>query len=257
MKQNKAIEKQMKKLLLFLSVFLFVWGKSQMNFSGKTINDEGQNQGGIQVYNMRTGIYVVSNSDGDFSIDARPGDELRLVSTHFVRTNMVLTEENFKNKQTIQLAPFVKEIAGVQLDKISMKERVAIMQNNIGLPPPPKKPREVPPPTAKQVGSLKYALSNLNLNNLYKNLSGDARRMRSLYRYEDAEENLTWVTESLGNDYFEENKIPKDRQKEFVQFVMGKENLLTPIKARNITAVEFALSRYAPDFRKLIDQKGQ
>lgn len=54
--------------------------------------------------------------------------------------------------------------------------------------------------------------------------------MRSLYRYEDAEENLTWVTESLGNDYFEENKIPKDRQKEFVQFVMGKENLLTPLK---------------------------
>ena len=32
MKQDKAIEKQMKKLLLFLSVFLFVWGKSQMNF---------------------------------------------------------------------------------------------------------------------------------------------------------------------------------------------------------------------------------
>lgn len=87
-------------------------------------------------------------------------------------------------------------------------------------------------------------------------MSGDARRMRSLYRYEDAEENLTWVTESLGNDYFEENKIPKDRQKEFVQFVMGKENLLTPIKARNIAAVEFALSRYAPDFIKLIDQKG-
>lgn len=33
MKQDKAIEKQMKKLLLFLSVLLFVWGKSQMNFS--------------------------------------------------------------------------------------------------------------------------------------------------------------------------------------------------------------------------------
>ena len=63
---------------------------------------------------------------------------------------MILTEESFKNKQTIQLAPFVKEIAGVQLDKVSMKERVAIMQNNIGLPPPPKKIREVPPPTAKQ-----------------------------------------------------------------------------------------------------------
>ena len=64
MKQNRTTEKYMKKLLLFLSVFLFVWGKSQMTFSGKTINDEGQNQGGIQVYNMRTGISVVSNSEG-------------------------------------------------------------------------------------------------------------------------------------------------------------------------------------------------
>ena len=35
----------MKKLLLFLSVFLFVWGKSQMTFSGKTINDEGAKSG--------------------------------------------------------------------------------------------------------------------------------------------------------------------------------------------------------------------
>ena len=87
-------------------------------------------------------------------------------------------------------------------------------------------------------------------------MSGDARRMRSLYRYEDAEENLTWVTESLGNDYFEENKIPKDRQKNLSSLLWEKKTCLLPLKARNIAAVEFALSRYAPDFIKLIDQKG-
>lgn len=245
-----------KVIYIFMVLGLFMV-KGQTVFSGKTIDDEGNNQGGIQVYNMRTGTSVVTNSDGDFNIGAQTGDEIRIVSTHFLRINIILTEEQLKNKQLIRLAPFVKEIAGVQIDKISMKDRVTMMQNNIGLPPPPKKPREVPPPTAKQVGGLKYALSNLNLNNLYKNISGDARRMRSLYRYEDAEENLNWVIEGLGNDYFEANNIPKDRQKEFIQYVMGKENLMLPIRARNITGVEFALSRYAPDFVKFIQPKSR
>lgn len=44
----------------------------------------------------------------------------------------------------------------------------------------PKNFREIPLPTVKQVGVLLYALSNvMNFNNLYKNISGDARRMRT------------------------------------------------------------------------------
>ncbi|MDX8571851.1 hypothetical protein OZ666_09165 [Elizabethkingia sp. HX QKY] len=251
MKTNEFI----KKLLLCFAVLLFVCGKSQITFSGKIINDEGQKQSGIQIHNMRTGSLVLSDSDGNFSIDARSGDEIRLISSQFLRTNIVLKEEHFKNIQTIKLDPFVKEIAGVQLDKISMKDKVMAMQNKIGLPPPPKKPREVPPPTVKQVGAIKYLLSNRNLNNLYKNLSGDARRMRSLYHYEDAEEKLGWIRESVGNNFFEENSIPKDRQTEFIHFVMGKEELHIPIKEKNIDAVKFALSRYAQDFIKLTEQK--
>ncbi len=142
-----------KVIYIFMVLGLFMV-KGQTVFSGKTIDDEGNNQGGIQVYNMRTGTSVVTNSDGDFNIGAQTGDEIRIVSTHFLRINIILTEEQLKNKQLIRLAPFVKEIAGVQIDKISMKDRVTMMQNNIGLPPPPKKPREVPPPTAKQVGGL-------------------------------------------------------------------------------------------------------
>ncbi|ATL43440.1 hypothetical protein OZ664_10825 [Elizabethkingia sp. HX WHF] len=251
MKTNEFI----KKLLLCFTVLLFVYGKSQFVFSGKIINDERQKQSGIQIHNMRTGSSVLSDYDGGFSIDAHVGDEIRLISSQFLRTNIVLKEEHFKNPQTIKLDPFVKEIAGVQLDKISMKDRVTEMQNKIGLPPPPKKPREVPPPTVKQVGAIKYLLSNRNLNNLYKNLSGDARRMRSLYHYEDAEEKLGWIRESVGNNFFEENSIPKDKQTEFIHFVMGKEELHIPIKEKNIDAVKFALSRYAQDFIKLIEKQ--
>ncbi|MDV3509033.1 hypothetical protein CMU89_18745 [Elizabethkingia anophelis] len=252
MKTNHFI----KKLLLCFTILLFFYGKSQFTFSGKIINDEEQKQSGIQIHNMRTGYSVTSNLDGNFSIDAHPGDEIRLTSTQFLRTNIVLREEHFKNKQTIKLDPFVKEITGVQLDKISMKDKVTAMQNKIGLPPAPKKPREVPPPSMKQVGAIKYLLSNRNLNNLYKNLSGDARRMRSLYHYEDAEEKLGWIRESVGNNFCEENSIPKNRQTEFIHFVMGREELHIPLKEKNIDAVKFALSRYAQDFIKLIEQKG-
>ncbi|MCT4035654.1 hypothetical protein HZQ14_19725 [Elizabethkingia anophelis] len=248
------MNKSIRKLFLFFTILLFIHGRSQTTFLGKIINDEGEKQVGIQVHNMRTGLTVLSNSDGDFSIGALPGDEVRLISPHFVRTNIALKDEHFKNKQTIRLESFVKEIRGVKLDKISMKDKVAIMQKNIGLPPPPQKPRETPPPTAKDIGAFNYVRSNMNLNNLYKNLSGDARRMRSIYRYEDAEENIIWITECIGSEYFEENNIPKSRQKEFIQFVMGKEELYTFIKEKNIDAIKFSLSRYAPDFIKLIEK---
>ena len=66
MKQNRTTEKIHEKAITVSLSFLIRLGKSQMNFSGKTINDEGKNQGGIQVYNMRTGISVVSNSEGGF-----------------------------------------------------------------------------------------------------------------------------------------------------------------------------------------------
>ena len=66
-------------------------------------------------------------------------------------------------------------------------------------------------------------------------MSGDARRMRSLYRYEDAEENLTWVTESLGNDYFEENKM---------HLKTDKKNLSSSLWEKKISLLLLKLTKY-------------
>ncbi|MBV8325180.1 hypothetical protein [Chryseobacterium sp.] len=244
----------MKKILRLVLVLLFVWGKAQMIFTGKTTDEEGKSQSGIQVYNMRTGRSVMTDSEGEFKIDARTGDEVRWVSSHFIRISIVLTDAEFKNKYVIKLSPFVYEIPGVQLDKKSMKEKVEAMQKNIGLPPSPKNPREKAP-ILKDAFGLGVGIAGINLDALYKVISGDARRMRSLYRYEDEEKNLTWIIKSLGEDYFTNNRIPKDKRKEFIHYVMERENLQIFIKDRNSTAIDFVLSRHVPDFLKEICKK--
>ncbi len=62
----------------------------------------------------------------------------------------------------------------------------------------------------------------VNLNNLYKIISGDARRMKALYKYEDQQEYLGNMVNLLGDDFWEQSKIAKEKHAEFIQYLLGK-----------------------------------
>lgn len=244
----------MKKLLYTFFILLGFCLNAQ-TVVGKTINEDGANVGGIQVVNVTTDAKAVSAFDGEFTISAKEGDEIRFVSVHYARFAMIVTADNLKNKLVVKLSPFVQEIAPVNFEKMTLEEKTARMYSNLGIPTGPEKPREQAPPTREKVGTFNYLVSNLNVFNLYKNISGDARRMRSAYRYDDSQDDLTWVITNLGTRYFDENNIPPEKRRDFIQYAMGKENVAMYIKARNITSVEFALSRYLPDYLKLLEKK--
>ena len=130
-------------------------------------------------------------------------------------------------------------------------DRAAQVEQAVGIPGPPEKPRETPPPTLEKAGIIKYALSNLNLNTLYKNISGDGRRMRSLYRYEDLQDNIAWIRERVEDDYFTKMNIPKDKISEFLQFSIGlKPEINRWIRARNLERVLFTLEDTFPKYLK-------
>ena len=128
-------------------------------------------------------------------------------------------------------------------------DKVAQLQSEIGVPTAPEKPRETPPPTLEKVGVIRYALSNLNFNNLYKNISGDSRRMRSLYKYEDTQDNIAWIRERIDDDYFTKVGIPEDKITEFLQFSMGlKPEINKWIRARNLSRILFDLEETFPKY---------
>ena len=73
--------------------------------------------------------------------------------------------------------------------------------------------------------------------------------MRSLYRYEDLQDNITWIRERMGDDYFIEMGIPSEKIAEFLQFSIGvKPDITRYIKARNLSKVLFILEGTLPQY---------
>ena len=135
-------------------------------------------------------------------------------------------------------------------------DKMAQVQSSIGVPPPPEKPRETPPPTVKDVGAIGYAISNVtNLNNLYKNISGDARRMRSLYKYEDAQDNVSWVVKNFGADYFVKAGVPEGKIAEFINFSFSENpKILKYVKAKNMGGVMSEIEMTLPKYLSRLEQ---
>lgn len=91
-----------------------------------------------------------------------------------------------------------------------------LVEDAVGLPQPVGKMRETPA-DIKQV-LLPILLGNLNIQGLYDVVSGDARRMKRQYKYDDLQEDIAWIRERVEDDYFIKEGIPKERISEFIEF---------------------------------------
>lgn len=250
-----------KTLLLLLLIFGVNLISSQQisttnsaSIKGKITNEDGAPIPGVLVVNTTKDAKTTSDSEGNFSIQAAAKDDVRFAKAMYERDTRIISEGDFGENLTIVLKPATTTIEEVKIyDKKSLAARV---EASIGLPKGPEKPREVPPPTMKQVGALKFLASNTKLENLYKNLSGDARRMRALYSFEDAQERTAWLQKNMNPDFFTENKIPEEKISEFFIFAFARNPALsTAVKQRNMSRAEFILDEIGPQFVVQMKQK--
>lgn len=242
----------MKRILFFVFIFLGIFSYAQQLVSGKVLDEEGHPVSGIQVLNLTSNQAAVSNLSGEYSISANVGDQVVFVSKQYQRYNLTVSAQNYSQFLLVKLLPFTREIEGV---RILSKSDIDRMKQNVGVPGPPEKPREKVPERLGDVLAIGIPPAiAVNIDALYKMISGDARRMKNLYKYEDRQDRLQTVVNQLGLAFFRDNNIPAGKEKEFVQYVMGKEEIQTMIRDRNFTGVEFALMRNAPDFVKSLEK---
>ena len=197
----------------------------------------------------------------------QPGEELRFVRSGFERSSVKLHDSS--NEISVAMVPAVHMIEEVKIDSwiptgdlrkdaktLAVTDQHAGLRKEIGVPAPPEKPREVPPPTVAEVGTLNYLISNFNLNTLYKNIAGDGRRMRRLYSFEDQKELQDWVLKRFGTSYFTEAGIPEPKIAVFLDFVCAKDSDIQKyIKSGNSSAVAERLQGWVPQFLGLNEQK--
>lgn len=249
----------MVRILLLLVLFF-----STSLFSQKVlgiVTDEDQNPlPSVLVFNMKTEHKAYTNIAGEFTVEVAPNEELRFIRSGFERVSKTIHSQDFNAPFSITLFRSVQEIEEVKVPAVRLSgdlnqdsrnlnkfDKVANLQREVGVPGPPEKPRETPPPTVEQVGVFNYVRSNLNFNNLYKNISGDARRMRQLYKYEDLQDHINWIRDKVGDDYFVKMEIPTGKIPEFLQFSIGiKPEINKYIKARNLSKVLFILEETLP-----------
>ena len=251
---------------MFRPLLLFVLCFSTALFSQQisgTITDEDQNPlAAVLVFNMKTEQKSYTNINGEFIIAANLNDELRFIRNGFERNSKIVSQQDFNSALNMIIIRTIQEIEEVKvptvrltgnLDKDSKNltkfDKVVQLQREVGVPGPPEKPRETPPPTIEQVGTLGYLWSNINIFTLYKNISGDGRRMRKLYKYEDLQDNVIWIKERVGDDYFTKMEIPPEKVSEFLQFSIGvKPEINRFIKVRNLSKVLFILEETLPQY---------
>lgn len=241
--------------MLLCSTFIF----SQQTVTGRVVDDNGGNLSKVIVINMSSDKKVYSDSEGIFSIDANPNDELRFVKEDFNRISRRVLNNGTNLPLFIMLRQIPRDVGEVKIVKkltgdLEVDSRIVAkvdkgeqVRDAVGLPQPVGKMREKPAEVKSVL--LPILLGNLNVQGVYDLISGKARRQKRQYKYDDLQEHIVWIRDRIDDEYFVKTGIPADRIAEFIQFsFLAKPQVRTYVKAKNLSGVMLRLEETVPLF---------
>lgn len=254
-----------RKVFLFLMTLCSTFIFSQQTVTGRIVDETGGDLSKVIVINMSTDKKVYSDTQGIFSIDASPNDELRFVKEDFSRTSRRVLTNGFNSPLFITLYQIPKDVGEVKIVKkltgdleadsriVAKADKGEQVRDAVGLPQPAGKMRERPAEVKSVL--LPILLGNLDVQGMYDLISGKARRQKRQYKYDDLQEHITWIRDRIDDEYFVKAGIPGDRISEFIQFsFLAKPQVRTYVKARNLSGVTLRLEETAPLFIERLKQ---
>ena len=93
----------------------------------------------------------------------------------------------------------------------------------------------------------------LSVDAIYDLLSGDGKKKQRLYDYEKMVRGIATIRSYLGDEYFTNLKIPKDRVENFLTFVYTSENIDGFVQNNNIEGVKVSIEKYLPVYQKRLE----
>ena len=222
--------------------------------SGIVVTDESARLPKTLVVNMSSDQKVLSNEIGEFSINAKPGDEIRFVKENYEREKVIVSNNL---NITVRLSKIPMEIEEVTIENKRVAEaKKEELRKSIGLPKGPDKPREKP---AEAVNDILMPLigipPTIKIQAIYDVLSGKSRRLKRLYKYEDLQEGLTWINNNVDLEYFAEAGITADKFNDFLMFSLRDEKVLMYMKAKNLGGITISLDNNIKDYLERIAEK--
>ena len=234
----------MNKIIYIAALFFSVLGFSQ-SISGKVETEEGLSIANVLVINLKTNEKVNTNENGKFTISAKLQDEIRFVKKGYDRVSHIVKSADFDKHILLKMREtetVIKEVVIIPKSKIDrLKKDIEV--------PTVKKGTESKPKPAKWKDVLA-----LDIDAFEELITGNARRKKTRYKYEEMQADILQVKEFLGEEYFIENKIPSERIHEFLEFSMiEKPEIKKHMKTNNQTQIMMILEELFPIYHKRLE----
>lgn len=228
---------------VFLGLSLF---SGQNSVSGVILTEENLPLGKVLIINMKTNQKTYSDEVGNFQISAQISDEIRLVRESYDRISFRVKPADFGQKLSFQMKRTEKQIEAVE---IISKQKIVEINKHIGVPNGVK--------SRPKAYSSKDIIKGvgLNLDAVDQLISGDARRRKNLYKYEDTQEIIEKIRVLLREDYFIEKQIPEERISELLWYsVSVRAELKSLTKSNNIPQIKRVLEQTMVVYRGRLKQ---
>lgn len=244
----------MKKLLILFSLFgVMILIQAQSRIEGRVRTEDNIPLENILIINIKTGIRTHSSNEGTFSIEVKVGDEVRFVKKGYDRLSYIVKSGDLGQNKDFTMLKTPTEIPEVVVSKIS-KKSLEKLKESIGVPAPIEKSRPKVADAKKVL--LPILAGRLDIQSIYDLASGDARRKKNLYKYEDFQDKVMWIQDRVESNFFLSRGVPEERITEFISFAITERNdIIALIKKRNILKVEEVLERVLPKYLARLNEK--
>lgn len=249
------------KKAITLVLLMFVMGLHAQIFSGQVFLRDNSSLYLNQVYvtNLTTLNTVLTNYNGDFSIQATSGDVIRFTSIVTERRDVPTTTTMLNNRNIIELKVAYHDIQEVVISKfrptgnlrydvnsLRKEDKAYALKKVIGLPEPKGDGNSPELPMAGfRDGGLTF-----NLESIFDMISGERKKKQRYVAYERMNQSVSQIKNYLGKDYFTRIKIPENLVDNFLQFVYTSENIEMYVLSGNLDAVKIPIEKYLPIYQK-------
>ena len=107
--ENQNPIHNMRSILFFIFIAIPWSTNAQSLLIGKVVDENGNAIPNAFVINMKTNQNLLADDYGVFSINAKQGEEIRVLANRFERQSKVLTADDFKGKFMISLLPAFRQ----------------------------------------------------------------------------------------------------------------------------------------------------
>lgn len=212
-----------KRILCLLALLLpFTLLGQERRLKGKILNTRDVE--GIHVLNRSSRFNTVTNAEGEFAVRVNPLDTLIISSIAFVPERVIVTREIYEEGyMTITLQKLVTELdevylgprlsGNLELDIKNIEIKDTINFDDVGIPGFKGKPEEKIAPVVPVIPL------SVDLESLYKHLSGYYRKLRIKRKWEAENVLVSQMIHYYSPQFFDETYgVPEERLYDFLLF---------------------------------------